>query len=785
MILRLLAWLAASVRKHPGRVLAAVVVPALIASAIGAFVPTDLTFGGVIDRSDPLVKGYFDRSEQLNLGGMLPLLLEGQDDVLPSGNKRLDEAAEKVGAALTPLESVRSVITDVPVDWLKDNAPYIVDRDGFDAWLGLATRPEDAEAPKKLKAMLEEAQKEAERLRPEGRRVVIVMLTQDPLAYEAGGGFYYEIEEATLAALAPLEVTGSFAGVAAMGAQDQRQTLSRVQLLTPISLILVLLLFAFIEPNLVRLLVVAVPMGLTVGATLGITGVLLNGITILESFFGILVFGLGIDFALHLMVRLREERSHGQDFYEALHTTLTGAGRGIVAGAMTTAGAFFVVGLAPDPMAKHLGVSGAVGLLLCLILMLTFMPAAWTLLHHRAEARGLPTTDPRRTREVGIPLVDGLARHAARHPALHVVGALVFLVAAASGIPRFHYETDLTKVFNRDVPAVKAIARLQEGFGINAAPWITTATDLEQARILSDKLEALDTIATVESAGRLLPADAEQRRQAVIDAAKDIQSARVTYEALIPLTGEEEAEQMRGLLELLGILEGIGARPAPTPHDLPPSLKSRLVGPGGELLVYAYVKEPAFDGTQARLEREAVHTVAPDAVGFGLLVENVMAGKRDWAIPILFGVLLLVLFILAVDLRQPKMVVLALIPVLLGTLGTFGVLCWIGKPFSILQALIIPLILGLGVDDGIHVVHRLKEDRQTPPDTAASSVGKAIVMTTATTCTSFAALMFSNHPGMEGMALIMLIGLPICLLASITTLPAAAVLLRVNRAPDA
>lgn len=208
------------------------------------------------------------------------------------------------------------------------------------------------------------------------------------------------------------------------------------------------------------------------------------------------------------------------------------------------------------------------------------------------------------------------------------------------------------------------------------------------------------------------------------------------------------------------------------------------MAPTGEYLVMAYAKEATLDGARIRDQRLAVQGAWPETSGFNSLVEGVTVAERPWAFPVFFGILLFVVVILAVDLRQWRMVVLALIPVLVGTTVTFGALCWIGHPFNVMSTLVVPLIIGLGVDDGIHVVHRLKEDRHIPPEVAAASVGKAIVMTTATTCSSFVMLLFTDHAGMEGMSLIMLIGLPLCLLASVTTLPALAHVLGVNQPRD-
>ena len=154
-----------------------------------------------------------------------------------------------------------------------------------------------------------------------------------------------------------------------------------------------------------------------------------------------------------------------------------------------------------------------------------------------------------------------------------------------------------------------------------------------------------------------------------------------------------------------------------------------------------------------------------------------MIGDRPWIPWIALSILGFVLIVLCVDFRRPASVLLAVLPVLAAVPFTLGVLCWVGIPFNVMTWLVLPLIFGLGIDDGIHVVHRFLDDPAQPIRMAALSVGRAIAMTTLTTTASFSILLFTDHPGLETMAAVMLIGLPACLLASVTVLPAAAVLL--------
>ena len=182
-------------------------------------------------------------------------------------------------------------------------------------------------------------------------------------------------------------------------------------------------------------------------------------------------------------------------------------------------------------------------------------------------------------------------------------------------------------------------------------------------------------------------------------------------------------------------------------------------------------------------QRYAAEKIHPSAAGMGNFIEAAMEAERPWVLPLIFSVLAFVCLVLFLDLRKLSWIVLAIVPVSVSVLITFGLLCWMDVGFSVLLFAVVPLLLGLGVDDGLHVVHRMMEEPDLPAHEATLSVSRAITMTTLTTCSSFCVLLVSNHPGMESMAWTLLIGLPICFVASATLIPALAVVLKIRSAP--
>lgn len=755
---RLLAWLAWAALERPWRVVVATVVPTLAAATLALGVPFDLSFTGILPADQPEVARYLAITEELNLGGELYVLLEGPEE-------RLDEAVAAC-EALADEPGVTRVIAGPPVEWLTAQAPWVVDGPTFDAWLALADPARLGEAA----ALAEKLAGLRDQLAPPpGKRLVQVLLDRRPMEYRAGESPALPLQDRSSALVAPFGVQSHVTGIAAISAQDQRRTLQRSQQLTPLSLLLVLVVLWWAERRASHLLLMAIPMVLAMAGTLGVVGRLTGEFTLLETFFGVVVFGLGVDFGLHLTTRMGEERDAGHDFAGALRRTLPGTGRGIASGAATTAGAFLVLALAPDPVALHLGLSGGIGLLWCGALMLSLLPALWVL----AERPHRPATRTHaELRWLGV--LAGVAARAPRRTLL-VGGGLVAVLL--SGARSYRFETDLEGLLNREVPAFETGRRVQEAFGVDANPWVVIAADLADVRRIEAGIAADPQFRGTFSAAALVRADQPERRARLVEQAERIESTRALLRQLSLFAPPARARALADATNALIRLQQAAAAGPPTLDDLPLDLAERLVLPDGRLAIYVYPAQPSYDSVDARREREALQALAPETTGFGAVVEALVYGDRSWLPLVFLGIFGVVFVVLASDLRDPRWIAAAVVPVLAGTLATFGILCVALPGFNIMTLLAVPLLLGLGVDDGIHVVHRIREHPEWGPAAAAAGVGQAILLTTLTTVVSFGTLLFTDHPGMESLASVVIVGLPLCLLASVTLLPALAVLI--------
>jgi hypothetical protein len=134
--------------------------------------------------------------------------------------------------------------------------------------------------------------------------------------------------------------------------------------------------------------------------------------------------------------------------------------------------------------------------------------------------------------------------------------------------------------------------------------------------------------------------------------------------------------------------------------------------------------------------------------------------------------LVMVVALLALFLRRLGDVVLVLVPIVFASTVTAAATVWLGIPFNFANIITLPLLVGIGVDNGIHLVHRMRTEPPAHGDPLATSTSRAVVACAFTTIASFGTLAFSPHVGMASMGKVLTLGMTITLLATLLLLPA-------------
>jgi predicted RND superfamily exporter protein len=93
-------------------------------------------------------------------------------------------------------------------------------------------------------------------------------------------------------------------------------------------------------------------------------------------------------------------------------------------------------------------------------------------------------------------------------------------------------------------------------------------------------------------------------------------------------------------------------------------------------------------------------------------------------------------------------------------------------PFNFVNVIVIPLMFGIGVDSGIHLVHRSREIADSDAELLATTTARAVFYSALTTTVSFGSLALSSHIGMSGLGILLSIGMVLTVLCNLVVLPA-------------
>ena len=207
-------------------------------------------------------------------------------------------------------------------------------------------------------------------------------------------------------------------------------------------------------------------------------------------------------------------------------------------------------------------------------------------------------------------------------------------------------------------------------------------------------------------------------------------------------------------------------------NDLPVSIKDRYSNKTRDkFLLTVYPAGNIWDKDYLQRHSADLERVSPRATGMvPLFVTLIKIFGRDGRNAILLTILI-VFILLLIDFRRPRIALISMIPLAMGVFWMVGLMALIGMDLNIVNLIGLPLIIGIGIDDGVHVMHRWQIEGSRNIFTVFSSTGKAIFLTSLTTMFAFGSLVFSIFKGWASFGGALAIGVVTCFLATVTILP--------------
>ncbi|MBD3319674.1 MAG: MMPL family transporter, partial [Chitinivibrionales bacterium] len=208
-------------------------------------------------------------------------------------------------------------------------------------------------------------------------------------------------------------------------------------------------------------------------------------------------------------------------------------------------------------------------------------------------------------------------------------------------------------------------------------------------------------------------------------------------------------------------------------ESLPEDIKKRYVNTSNDdLLISIYPKGYLWDKKSLSNFNEQTAKVSERITGMPAIMElmmNMMAEKGRIAI-VSGAVAILILLLL--DFRSLTYMIFAAIPLTVGTAWMVGVMAAVGMKLSMVNFMALPLIIGIGIDDGVHILHRYRIEGRGSIPLVLKYTGRAILLTSLTTMFGFGSMGLASHRGIAGLGQTLFFGVGACFLSSVFVLPA-------------
>lgn len=610
-----------------------------------------------------------------------------------------------------------------------------------------------------------------------------------------------------------------------------RRDMALVTIISSVAVFLLVLL-AFASPLLC--LTAVVPVLVSALFTMAWAKFAVGGVNLLTMFLPALILGLGIDNSVHILSRYVEERARRERVRDALTTAVRTKGGACLTAALTTAAVFTCLLLSHSRALWEMGAITGVGILLSLFTTVLLTPALVTLIHrdHR-PARRQPIIS-------STALRPAYRRFLRLRPGVVAMGILLTaaVLYQASQV-QFRFVSEDLAPPTPSTRVVGTVTR-EFGGNVWVGHYFRFFVDHpEDIRPLENALAGHPLVHSTASIRRLLPQEllggersilnlpVAEAREAVeaLDGELNQWAARLTQlEALIVALTQAEflamatgrtalaAALSRGVANVYRLLQELEALDAPHKRAQLSELHQYLrdveefvkkvvnLPPEGELLgqilqllpaelravyftnntgryiVEARLLPQLLEGDNLRRFLDFADTLGVDRFGLPEVtaqLESYM--RRDFLLSTALAVVIIFLLVWW-DFPRPLEAGLALAPLMMGYVWMLAGMNLLGIAFNFTNIVISPLLIGIGVDSAVHLLHRVQEEQESGGEaTVRGAAASAVPMgvSSLTTIASFGALLAAHTPGLRLLGTSALLGLGFTLLWSLTFLPAA------------
>ncbi|MGR3220707.1 MAG: MMPL family transporter [Candidatus Anammoxibacter sp.] len=581
---------------------------------------------------------------------------------------------------------------------------------------------------------------------------------------------------------------------------------------------------------------------ISVCLSIGFTTLTVGHLNVLSVVFTTILIGLGIDFGIHFIMRFQEEMAAEDNVLSAITKAVNRTGKGIIAGAITTSFAFAATMLADFKGIAELGFIAGTGIIICLIVTMTLLPSIIIIidgLKSQTRKRTEKTAHRYSISNVTIhPVLDFLLRK----PKVLIGVTIISILLSFFLMKDVSFDYNILNLQADGVESVDYEKKIIECSGRSALYGAVVVDTFDEILPMKKMLEALPSVDVVNSIDSIIPANQDEKLNIIQEIPALFSDITFTQETSSPVnlitlsntlnkiylkigkdaggvkisdgkSGAESYIKVRRLIadfnrlvkndknnlaeqslneyqnvlfadfnkKLTSFAEAIMPDKIDV-DNIPEPFKERFIGKTGKYFLQVFPKINIYERGAMDKFTEDIRSVDPNATGPAITSgESGRLMKKGYVMGGLYAFIAIIIFI-RLSFKSLRYTLLSIIPLTVGAIWTLAIMGIFNLRFNLANLIILPLIIGIGVDNGIHIVHRFRDDIGSGNTISPvyKSTGKAVILSSLTTTIGFGSLMVASHRGIHSIGVLLTIGVLCCLAASLTILPAILEIMQKN-----
>lgn len=544
-----------------------------------------------------------------------------------------------------------------------------------------------------------------------------------------------------------------------------------------VSLSAILLLLIVYFKGIVAPVIIFIPLGVGLVGAFALSSFFVDRLNVITAFLYSVLSGLGVESGIHFFSRYSFDRSHGKKTDEALVDVMTTTGRAIGFAVAAVAAIFFSLIINDFRGFSQFGLIAGIGLVCAYGSYLLFF-APTVILFEKL----------RLLRQWRAPLFSKmeLKRVFPVKPVLWA-GLLLSLLSLGAGLTQEIFEYDFSRLKAQIPESLLARVKHRETVDKIVGPGAVLIHGREEAKALKEAVRAKmkndkdsPTIESFISYFDLVPEDQQEKRKVLGEIEK------ILEDKTLKLVEEEKLEDLESFKK--AIRETTLVEPGEVPEEV---LKAFRGAKGEGEFAYIQPKRNISldDGRNAIRFFEDVGEIQTPvktfyAVSDPLIFANVLKTMMKDAPKAIGLAILIIMVVLWFDQRRLRTVWILLLPILLGELWLIGFLVLFGWKLDFYSMVIIPAIMGMSIDNCIHIYHRYRETGKGSLPKVLSTAGLTCTVASATNAFGFLGLVFANHGGLASLGRVAVLGLLTTLLSTVIFFPALLAFFEGRTPPD-